>query len=100
MHESDPAHSTPLVLRIGREELLIRRRYEVLSIVNDILIALWFMIGSVLFFWEATATEGTWLFLVGSIELAVRPMLRLSRRVHLRRLRSTWRHDSDSEQDF
>ncbi|SFT46182.1 YrhK-like protein [Actinopolyspora lacussalsi subsp. righensis] len=101
MHESDPSSSTPLVLRIGHEELLIRKRYEVISIANDILIALWFMVGSILFFWEATTTEGTWLFLIGSIELAIRPAIRLSRRVHLRRLRGRpSRHDNDSEQDF
>lgn len=73
------------MLRIGDDELLIRKRYEVLSILNDILIALWFVLGSVLFFWESTTTWGTWLFLAGSIELAVRPVIRLSRHVHLRR---------------
>lgn len=81
---SDPSTSTPLVLRIGDDELVIRRRYEVLSIVNDMLIALWFVVGSVLFFWESTTTEGTWFFLIGSIELAVRPAIRLGRHVHLR----------------
>ena len=76
----------PLTFRIGHEELVIRRRYEVVSIVNDILIALWFTVGSVLFFSESTTTLGTWLFLVGSIELIVRPAIRLSRRVHLGRM--------------
>jgi len=55
----------PVVIRIGNEELIVRRRYEVASIVNDLLIAVWFV--------------------VGSIELLIRPIIRLSRRVHLRR---------------
>ena len=76
----------PLTITIGHEELTIRRRYEVVSIVNDILIALWFTVGSVLFFSEATTTLGTWFFLVGSVELLVRPVIRLSRRVHLGRI--------------
>lgn len=85
-----------MVFRIGREELFIRKCYEVVSIVNDILIAVWFIVGSALFFSEATTTLGTWLFLIGSIELGIRPIIRLSRHLHLRRVQVP--HESD--QDF
>ncbi|GAA4788782.1 hypothetical protein GCM10023200_24210 [Actinomycetospora chlora] len=74
-----------MTLHLGRDELVIRRRYEALSIVNDILIGLWFTIGSFLFFSESTTTAGTWLFVVGSIELLIRPLIRMTRVVHLRR---------------
>ena len=30
----------PLTLKLGREELIIRRRYEVVSIINDFFIAI------------------------------------------------------------
>jgi len=43
----------------------------------------WFIIGSVLFFNESTTTAGTWLFLAGSVELLIRPIIRLSRNIHL-----------------
>jgi hypothetical protein len=76
----------PVHLHIGREELVIRQRYEVLSIVNDLLIALWFVVGSVLFFWNSTVEAGTWLFLLGSVQLMIRPIIRLHRRVKLRRI--------------
>jgi hypothetical protein len=76
----------PLTIHIGRDELIIRKRYEVLSIGNDILVALWFIVGSVLFFSDATTIAGTWCFLAGSVELLVRPLIRLSRRVHLTRI--------------
>jgi hypothetical protein len=85
-----------LVIHIGHEELLIRRRYEVLSIANDLLIAVWFMAGSILFFKESTTTAGTWLFLIGSIELAIRPVIRLTRHLHLQRLSAP----AESAQDF
>ncbi len=75
-----------LELRWGRDEIVIRNRYETLSIGNDVLIALWFVAGSVLFFWEATTRAATWMFLLGSIEFLARPMIRLARRVHLRKL--------------
>lgn len=74
-----------LTLTVGRETLVIRRRYETLSIANDVLVALWFVVGSILFFWESTTTLGTWFFLLGSLELLARPLIRLARRTHLQR---------------
>lgn len=97
---SDNTASTPLALHFGGEELLIRKRYEVLSIVNDILVALWFTVGSALFFSEATNTAGVWLFLIGSIELGIRPMIRLSRHMHLQRIQSRAYATHESDQDF
>lgn len=91
------AHDRPLTFTIGREELVVRQRYEVLSIVNDILVALWFVIGSVLFFWESTTTTATWFFLVGSLQFLARPVIRLSRRVHLQRIGSD---DGGASADF
>lgn len=84
--------SEPLVVTIGHEELVLRRRYEVLSILNDILVAVWFIIGSVLFFSPDTTEAGTWLFLIGSIELLIRPVIRLGRNVHVRRARPVDTH--------
>lgn len=83
-------------LHIGREELVLRKRYEILSIVNDILVAVWFVIGSILFFSDSTATAGTWLFLLGSVELLVRPLIRLTRRVHIGRVGAA----GESARDF
>lgn len=89
----------PLTIHIGREELIIRRRYEVVSIINDIFVALWFIVGSILFFSDSTTIAGTWCFLAGSVELLVRPLIRLRRRVHLTRLSGT-DASYESSQDF
>lgn len=78
----------PLLIHIGHEELVIRKRYEVASIVNDILIAVWFTIGSVFFFFESLTFAGTVLFVMGSIQLLIRPVIRLRRLVHLRKIGS------------
>lgn len=72
----------------ARHELVLRGRYETISILNDLLIAIWFLVGSILFFREATTYAGTWLFVLGSAQLMLRPTIRLSRRVHLRRHRA------------
>lgn len=75
-----------IVVRFGHDELIIRNRYEVASIVNDILIGIWFLVGSVLFLYTGElATIGIWLFIVGSIEMLIRPVIRLFRRIHLKR---------------
>ncbi|GAA0513658.1 YrhK-like protein [Saccharopolyspora erythraea NRRL 2338] len=95
---TDPAASTPWVRRIGHGELLLRHRYEMASIVNDILIAFWFIVGSLLFFSPLTTTAGVWMFLLGSIELAIRPSIRLVRHLHLRKVQKSIEHESD--QDF
>ncbi|QPZ38797.1 YrhK family protein [Paramicrobacterium chengjingii] len=81
-----------LVIHLGPEELVIRKRYETLSIVNDILIGLWFIVGSFLFFSEATSYAATWLFVIGSVEMLIRPLIRFARHVHLRRF-----HPGESE---
>lgn len=81
------------------DEIVLRHRYETVSILNDLLIAVWFIAGSVLFFSPSTTDAGTWLFLLGSIQLAVRPIIRLSRQVHLRRV-SPSHHRHEASQDF
>lgn len=83
---SDHMSSKDLSIHIGHEELVIRGRYETVSIINDLLIAVWFIIGSALFFSTSTTTAGTWLFLVGSIQLLIRPAIRLARRIHITRI--------------
>ncbi len=91
--------SPDLTLQVGHDELVIRQRYEVLSIANDVLVALWFVAGSVLFFWESTTVAATWMFLVGSIEFLARPLIRLVRRLHLHRIHGDSR-STESSFDF
>lgn len=86
-------------LSIGPDEMVIDNRYEALSIANDVLIALFFLVGSILFFFDSTQTAGTWLFLLGSIEFLARPVIRLARRVHLKRIGAT-HHSRDSSYDY
>lgn len=83
-----------LTIRIGHEELVVRQRYEAASIINDILIAIWFTVGSIMYFFPEWSTAGTWCFLLGSVELLVRPVIRLSRRTHLQRLNRSRPHET------
>ncbi len=76
----------PLTFTIGREQLVIRRRYEVLSIFNDFLIAIWFLVGSVFFLFPDLETAAIWLFIIGSFQFLVRPAIRLTARIHIGRM--------------
>lgn len=92
--------STTWEFHIGHEELIIRRRYEVISICNDILIGLWFLVGSFLFFSESTTYAATWLFVIGSVEMLIRPVIRLVRRVHLQRMHAGSPGPTEASHDF
>lgn len=97
--ESDVA-TRGWVMRIGQEELIIDQRYEALSIVNDILIGAWFLVGSILFFFPAHADTGVWLFVLGSAEMLIRPTIRLARRIHIRRVRQHVADTANAGYDF
>lgn len=79
------ANQSALTLTLGQEEMIVRRRYEVLSILNDVCIGVWFLVGSVMFLSSAWETFGTWLFIVGSAQLLIRPLIRLAHHIHLKR---------------
>ena len=79
----------PLTLKLGREELIIRRRYEVLSIINDFFIAIWFLIGSILFLFPEYETAAIWLFIIGSFQFLIRPTIRLISHIHIKRIPSS-----------
>ncbi|MHA3977221.1 YrhK family protein [Halovulum sp. GXIMD14794] len=53
--------------------------YELWFTVVDFAAAICFVVGSILFFSEATTFAATWLFLIGSICFALKPSIRLAR---------------------
>lgn len=99
-HDEGSQHSTEWVVHFGHDELIIRQRYEVVSIINDILIGIWFIVGSICFFSPSLTRTGTWFFLAGSIELLIRPTIRLIRRVHLERRQPDTPGTGDAAHDF
>lgn len=52
---------------------------ELAYTVVDFSAAALFVVGSILFFNEATVVTGTWLFLIGSIFFGMRPSIKLVR---------------------
>lgn len=60
--------------------------FEIVYTCVDFVAAATFLIGSFLFFSDATQTAATWLFVVGSFCFAVKPTLRLAREIKLYRI--------------
>ncbi|QXO16499.1 MULTISPECIES: YrhK family protein [Vibrio] len=72
---------------IGNQHIVIQARYEALGAFNDLLIAVWFLLGSFFFLNNALIESGTWLFIVGSAQLIIKPAIKLTSLIHLNRIR-------------
>ena len=89
MQREEKPNSDETTFTLGREELIVHRRHELASTVNDLMLGLWFTIGSVCFFFQGGVKEaGIWLFVIGSLQLLIRPVIRLHRQLTLKQLPS------------
>lgn len=57
--------------------------YKALYQLNDVILGLVFLAGSILFFNSATVTNGTILFVIGSIQMTIRPLIAFTHDIHL-----------------
>ena len=78
--------NTELDLDLAHRHVVIQRRYEALGALNDLMIAIWFLVGSAFFLNESLVKSGTWLFIVGCIQLLIKPALKLSSLIHVGRV--------------
>ncbi|SEN35241.1 YrhK family protein [Palleronia pelagia] len=60
--------------------------FELAHTFVDFLAAMFFLVGSILFFWTATETLAIWLFVVGSVLFGVKPTLKVIREVRMLRV--------------
>lgn len=68
-----------------QRKVVIQQRYEWLNIINDLLLGVWFLLGSIFFFFEHWTYWGTWLFVVGSIQMMIHPCIQMANKLHMRR---------------
>ncbi|MDX6151601.1 YrhK family protein [Marinococcus sp. PL1-022] len=74
-------------LVFGGYELRITKVYQLIYHINDLMLALVFLVGSFLFFSETTTFYGTWLFVLGSLQMFIRPVIALAHQVHVNKVR-------------
>ncbi|SFO96244.1 YrhK family protein [Salibacterium halotolerans] len=72
-------------ISLGRYEFFFQKKYTVLNTLNDFLLGLEFLIGSIFFFFEPFKNAGIWLFVIGSLQLIIRPTIRLVHDFHLKK---------------
>ncbi|MDN6639166.1 MAG: YrhK family protein [Tetragenococcus sp.] len=77
-----------LTFTLFHHDIKIDAFYNLLYQVNDIILALFFIVGSFLFFKESTTFYGTILFVIGSFQLLIRPLIMISREIHIRSLKN------------
>lgn len=84
MNRHEPRNS--LFIHLGHHQLYITKKYQFFYTLNDFLIALWFLLGSICFLYENFQHFGTWLFILGSFQLLIRPMIRIVHEVHIKKI--------------
>ncbi|MDF1607177.1 YrhK family protein [Hoeflea sp. YIM 152468] len=57
--------------------------YELTYTIVDAAAALFFLVGSILFFYQSQQDPAIWLFVIGSACFALKPVLRVVREFHL-----------------
>jgi hypothetical protein len=78
-----------MTFALGREELVIHHRYQLLSILNDFCIAVWFLVGSVFFLFPRFGQVAAWLFVIGSAQFLARPVIRLLHNIRFKQVPET-----------
>lgn len=89
----DEGGGEPITLTLGNEEIVLRQRFELYSILNEIGIAIFFTVGGVAFYFHELYNFGVTLFVIGSVQLGIRPAIRFARRTQLRKVTRGMPHE-------
>lgn len=68
-------------------ERAIYEWYEWGHIANDAVTAMLFLLGSIFFLYPDMERAGVWLFILGSAQMAIGPIIRTANKIHERRFR-------------
>nr|WP_079528950.1 YrhK family protein [Halobacillus hunanensis] len=72
-------------IKMGDHDLFVKKGYDGLYTLNDFLLGIWFLIGSVFFYFEHLKDWGVTLFVLGSLQMLIRPTIRLFHRFQLKK---------------
>ncbi|MCG1029076.1 YrhK family protein [Virgibacillus halodenitrificans] len=62
-----------------------KKIYQLLYTLNDFLLGLWFLIGSIFFYFEPLKTWGVTLFVIASLQFVLKPTIRLIHEIDAKR---------------
>ncbi|UOR10859.1 YrhK family protein [Halobacillus amylolyticus] len=72
-------------IKMGNHDLFVKKGYDMMYTINDFLLGMWFLIGSIFFYFESLKDWGVTLFVLGSVQMLIRPTIRLFHRFQLRK---------------
>lgn len=73
-------------IEIGSYKMVIEKRYQAVSFVNDMLLGVLYLIGSILFLTDVSQTVSISFFLAGSILMIIRAGLNLLKDLHINKI--------------
>ncbi len=62
-------------------EIYFKEKYASLQLLGDILVGIFFVSGSILNFFQSVSLYGNILYLLGSLSLTIRPLLKITKRI-------------------
>ena len=77
---------------VSSGEHRINEIYEWLHIFNDLFIGIYFLVGSVFFLYPDMKEAGIWLFIIGSGQMLLGPLLRTLNKLYARTIRKKVLH--------
>ena len=69
------------------KERVAHEVYEWAHVANDAVTALLFLVGSIFFLYDSLKEWGIWLFIIGSAQMMVGPIIRTFNKIYVRRIR-------------
>ncbi|WP_066187960.1 MULTISPECIES: YrhK family protein [Gracilibacillus] len=82
-----------LDLNLRNVQLRITSFYKFLYQINDLILGIIFLIGSFLFFSESTTFYGTILFVIGSVQMLIRPVISIVHDIHISKVKQQMDND-------
>lgn len=78
-------------IELGKYQMIIERRYQVLSFVNDLILGVLYLIGSILFLTDVSKVVSISFFLAGSVMMIIRAGLNIFKDLHVKRVSNSKR---------
>lgn len=82
-HDVIPDKEEDIEIKTGRFRLYFQNRYALISLTNDILTGVFYMIGSLATLTPIPDVYGTYLYLIGAFFLTARPILKFFHNVFI-----------------
>ncbi|KAF0820005.1 MULTISPECIES: YrhK family protein [unclassified Cytobacillus] len=73
-------------IEIGGYKMVIEKRYQVVSFINDLLLGVLYLTGSILFLTDVSQTVSISFFLAGSIMMIIRAGLNILKDLHIKKI--------------